>query len=36
MILTGFVFGLGFAAAVFATAVPCAYALVRLVRWLDS
>jgi hypothetical protein len=36
MILTGFAFGIGFAAALFVMAVPCVYVLVRLLGWLDS
>jgi hypothetical protein len=35
MISAGFAFGLGFGVALFVLAVPCAYALLRIVRWLD-
>lgn len=35
-LLAGLGFGLGFCAAIFTVALPCAWALVRLVRWLDS
>jgi hypothetical protein len=36
MIAAGFEFGLGFGLAIFALSLPCAFALVRVVRWLDT